>query len=239
MAHRRKKPAGTIVSEFVGASRTDQNARPEVTGLGSRYATLWIFLFLIAGTVVIIGGGIYMYDQEINAWLGDNFDRELPWLAEEEDGEEADTGTTGGADTTTGDAVDETTTGEPTTGEPESLEPSFAFGELEVSGRLAKSGVEEKLDQVKPELEKCYDDTPSAKSLTGTLPVKISIKWNGSMSKLTAKDGKLYDKALEACFRKVVRKVKFPKPRGAGTATATLPITLHGDAPAEPAKSPK
>lgn len=235
MARRRKKPQKTIVSEFMGASRAEQEARPEVTGLGSRYGTLWIFLFLIAGTLAFVGGGIYMYDQEINVWLGDNFDRELPWLSEDE--EETEGGTTGGTsatdtDGTTGPGEDGTTTAGDTDSDTQAAEPppSFSIGEIEVSGRITKSSVVERLDKVKPEFEKCHTETASAKALTGTLPVKISIKWNGRMSKLTAKGDGVYDKALEACFRKVVSKIKFPKPRGSGTATATIPMTLQGTA---------
>jgi len=227
---KRRKPPGTIVNEFVGASRADQDARPGGAGLGSRYGTVWIFVFLIFGTLGIVGGGIYMYDQELNVWLGENFDRELPWMSEEEEESETDATTDGEA--TTGDApaatTDATTGEEPdTTTEAAPLATGgMTFGEIAVSGRLSEKSVVELIDKAKPELEKCYNETPSALALAGELPLKFSIRWNGRMSKLTAKSKEVYDKPLETCIRKVVNKVKFPKPRGSGTATVTIPLTF-------------
>jgi len=228
---KRKKPPATIVNEFVGASRADQNARPDVAGLGSRHGTVWIFVFLIVGTLAFVGGGIYMYDQEVNAWLGETFDRELPWLSEDEE-EESETDATTGEEGTTGDPPSETTDattgdepGTTTAAEPVAV-AGLAFGEVAVSGRVSQKSVVERIDKAKPDLEKCYNDTPSAKALAGELPLKFSIRWNGRMSKLTAKNKDVYDKPLEACFRKVINKIKFPKPRGSGTATVKIPLTF-------------
>ncbi|MCA9688939.1 MAG: hypothetical protein KC636_04975, partial [Myxococcales bacterium] len=89
---------GTFINEFRGASDTDIKARPEVSELGSRNATLWIFAGLIAGAIAVAAGAVVAFPEQAGALYESVFG--APFGGAEE---ASTTGTTGDDTGTTGD----------------------------------------------------------------------------------------------------------------------------------------
>lgn len=207
---------GTFINEFRGASDTDIKARPEVSELGSRNATLWIFAGLIAGAIAVAAGAVVAFPEQAGALYESVFG--APFGGAEE---ASTTGTTGDDTGTTGD----TDTGSDTTGEPPPPPPppkGLTPGELTITGQVAREEVVEVFGAARGELEDCQEKARSAgKDAVGRIEVSFSFKSGRKASSVKEKviDGAL-DKNMRACIKKVITRAKWPKP-AKGTARVT------------------
>ena len=92
---------------------------------------------------------------------------------------------------------------------------------------LDRALIEAAIDPHRGDIAGCYQrirqDHPE---LQGKVTVKIVIDKGGSVSKADLKSTTLNDADVEQCVIELLRKVRFPEPRGGGIVIMSYPVSF-------------
>lgn len=98
-------------------------------------------------------------------------------------------------------------------------------GRVVHSPGLDKREVRRVMTRNRARLQFCYEKELNPKpNLQGKVSLEFTVLPNGQVSKVRSANSTLQDEVVEACLERVVRSLRFPKPRGGGVVIVRYPI---------------
>jgi hypothetical protein len=109
-------------------------------------------------------------------------------------------------------------------------QPVVSVGRPEAKGDFDKNVLRRYVRQRLPQITTCYGDRLVDKpDLAGTLTATFTIAADGVV--IASKASGIGDETLESCVADAIRSIQFPRSKGGGIVSVTLPLTLAPPAP--------
>ena len=100
-------------------------------------------------------------------------------------------------------------------------------GRTIIKGSLSKAEIGRVIRRNLARFRFCYEkQLASNPNLGGKISVYFTIAPTGSVAKATVRETSMNDATVEACVLKVMRSLKFPKPKGGGIVVVTYPFVF-------------
>ena len=109
-------------------------------------------------------------------------------------------------------------------GRPRGKVKKFRIGrKVQGQGTLSMTAVQKALDRATRKMQSCYERAmmKSSKPLSGKLKLRWTIKQNGRVAGMKSIQNRV-SPVVGKCVMKVVKNIKFPKPKG-GSVIVTYP----------------
>ena len=107
----------------------------------------------------------------------------------------------------------------------ESLEDESGSWDPVIQGSMDPQAVQKVFRGNRGELRSCADSQPS-RQWGGKLVVRFVIAPTGKVVRVMVTESKTGNAELDACVTGVIRKWRFPQPRGGGVALVTWPLLI-------------
>ncbi|MEQ9500529.1 MAG: AgmX/PglI C-terminal domain-containing protein [Deltaproteobacteria bacterium] len=100
-------------------------------------------------------------------------------------------------------------------------------GRTIIKGSLSKEEIGRVIRRNLARFKYCYEKQLNANpNLSGKISIYFTIAPTGSVAAAKVRETSMNDKTVEACTVKVMRSLKFPKPRGGGIVVVTYPFVF-------------
>ncbi len=100
-------------------------------------------------------------------------------------------------------------------------------GRTIIKGSLSKEEIGRVIRRNLARFKYCYEKQLNANpNLAGKISIYFTIAPTGSVAAASVRETSMNDKTVEACTVKVMRSLKFPKPRGGGIVVVTYPFVF-------------
>ncbi len=100
-------------------------------------------------------------------------------------------------------------------------------GRTIIKGSLSKAQIGRVIRRNLARFKYCYEKQLNKNpNLSGKISVYFTIAPTGAVAKATVRESSMGNKTVEACTTKVMRSLKFPKPKGGGIVVVTYPFVF-------------
>ena len=100
-------------------------------------------------------------------------------------------------------------------------------GRTVVKGSLTKAEISRVIRRNLPRFKFCYEKQLAANpDLAGKVAVSFTIAPTGAVARASVQESSMNEAAVESCVARVMKSLKFPKPRGGGIVVVTYPFVF-------------